>query len=104
DVLVAIPGKPQAKEALIANQNPQTATISRTATHLTVKYDGAPDFQHVTETTLNYAVNSVTPVISQAGGSYYACQSGVWFVSTTPNRPWTVATSVPVDIYTIPPS
>ena len=37
-MLVAIPGTPEAKEALIANQIPQTATISRTAAHLTVKY------------------------------------------------------------------
>ena len=40
DVLVAVPGTPQAKEALIANQIPQTATISRTAAQITVKYDG----------------------------------------------------------------
>jgi hypothetical protein len=104
DVLVAVPGTVQAKEALIANQIPQTATISRTATHTTVKYDGAPDFQPVTDTTLRYAVNSLTPVIVTTSGSYYACQTAVWFTSSSPNGPWTVATTVPVDIYTIPPS
>jgi len=104
DVLVSVPGTPQAKEAAIANQIPQTATISRTAAHVTVKYAGAPDFQPITATTLNYAVNSMTPVISQPGGSYYACQTGVWFVSPSATGPWAVATSVPAEIYSIPPA
>ena len=104
DVLVAIPGTPEAKEALIANQIPQTATISRTAAHLTVKYDGAPDFQPVQGTSLTYAVNTLTPVIYEPGGSYYACQTALWFMASSPNGPWKVATSVPVDIYTIPAS
>src|SRR5262249_416903 len=52
DVLVAVPGTVQAKEAAIANQIPQTATISRSAAHLTVKYGGTPDFQPVAATSL----------------------------------------------------
>ena len=104
DVLVAVPGTAQAKEARIANQIPQTATISRTAAHLTVKYEGTPDFKPVEGTSLNYAVNTLTPVIYQSGGSYYACQTAVWFMSSTPTGPWKVATSIPVDIYTIPAS
>jgi hypothetical protein len=104
DVLVAVPGTPQAKEALIANQIPQTATISRTAAHTTVKYDGAPNFKPVQGTSLTYAVNSRTPIIYEPGGSYYACQTAVWFKSSAPTGPWTVATSVPVSIYTIPAS
>jgi hypothetical protein len=103
DVLVAVPSTPQAKEALIANQIPQTATISRTAAHLTVKYEGAPEFRPIEGTTMSYAFNSVTPVIS-VGGSYYGCQTGVWFRSPSATGPWTVATSVPLDIYSIPPS
>jgi hypothetical protein len=77
---------------------------SRTAAHFTVKCDGAPDFQPVTDTTLRHAVNSLTPVIVTTSGSYYACQTAAWFTSSSPNGPWTVATTVPVDIYTIPPS
>src|SRR5262245_28184701 len=74
DVLVAVPSTPQAKEALIANQIPQTATISRTAAKLTVNYEGAPDFRPIEGTTMRYAVNSVTPIIS-VGDSYYACRT-----------------------------
>ena len=102
-VLVSIPGTPPAREALIANQIPQTATISRSAAKLTVNYDGAPDFRPIEGTTMTYAVNSVTPVIALSG-SYYACQTGVWFMARSATGPWAVATSVPLDIYSIPPS
>jgi hypothetical protein len=104
DVLVSVPGTAQAKEAAIANQIPQTATISRTAARLTVKYAGAPEFKAIPGLTLTYAVNTQTPVIYQLTGSYYACQTGVWFVSPAATGPWTVATSVPIDIYSIPAS
>jgi hypothetical protein len=103
-VLTSVPATPQAKEGVIANQIPQTATISRTLAHATVTYAGPPDLQPIDGTTLQYAANSQTPVIAVPGGSYYACQTGVWFSSSSALGPWTVATSVPVDIYSIPPS
>src|SRR5262249_40183428 len=102
-VLTAIPGTPQAKEAMIVNQIPQTATISRAATRPTITYEGASDFRPIQGTPMSSAVNSTTPVILSSG-SYYACQFGVWFVSRTPTGPWAVATSVPQEIYTIPPT
>ena len=103
-VLVSIPGTPQAKEALIANQIPQTATINRAKAKLTLSYVGEPDFQPVTGTSLQYAVNSTTPVVMVSGTSYYSCQGGVWFTGISANGPWAVATTVPPAIYTIPPS
>jgi hypothetical protein len=103
-ILVSVPGTPQAKEALIANQIPQTATITRSAAKLTVTYSGAPIFQPVEGTDLTYAVNTPTPVIDVPSNTYYAVQNAVWFVSPAPTGPWTVATSVPGIIYTIPPS
>ncbi len=102
-VLVSIAGTPQAKEALIANQIPQTATIKRDTAKLTLQYFGAPDFEPIAGTSLVYAVNSSTPVVLYSG-SYYACQGGVWFTGTSPTGPWAVATSVPPAIYDIPPS
>ena len=104
NVLVSVPGTPQAKEALIANQIPQTATISRSAATLAVTYSGAPIFQPIQGTDLTYAVNTPTPVINVPGNTYYAVQNAVWFVSPNPTGPWAVATSVPPVIYTIPPS
>lgn len=104
DVLVSVPGTPEAKEAVIANSIPQTATISRTAAALTVTYEGAPVFQPIQGTDLTYAVNTATPVIYVPGNTYYAVNNGVWFVSANATGPWAVATTVPPVIYTIPPS
>ncbi|HEV8427841.1 MAG TPA: hypothetical protein VGQ41_08090 [Pyrinomonadaceae bacterium] len=103
-VLVSVPGTPQAKEALIANAIPQTATITRSAATLTVSYDGSPQFKSIENTALRYAANTATPVIRVESSGYYAVQNGVWFFATSPAGPWTVATSVPVVIYTIPVS
>lgn len=69
-VLVSVPGTPQAKEALIANAIPQTATITRSAAALTVNYDGSPQFKSIESTTLRYAVNTSTPVIRIDASSY----------------------------------
>ena len=103
-VLVSIPGTPQAKEALIANDIPQTATITRNAASLQVVYDGQPQFKSIEGTTLKYAINTQTQVIAVSANSYYAVQNGVWFVATSPTGAWVVAASVPAVIYTIPPS
>ncbi len=104
DVLVSVPGTAEAKEAVIANSIPQTATISRTAATLTVTYDGEPVFQPITGTNMTYAINTATPVIYVPGNTYYAVSNGVWFTSANATGPWVVATTVPTEIYTIPPS
>ncbi len=104
-VLVSVPGTPQAKEALIANEIPQTAAITRSAAKLNVTYSGDPNFQPIADTSLTYAVNTATPVIYVPPSSaYYAVQNGVWFTSTNATGPWIVATNVPPAIYSIPPS
>ena len=102
--LVSVPGTPQAKEALTANDVPQTATITRSEAKLQVNYDGPPQFKSIEGTTLAYAVNTPTQVIAVSAESYYAVENGVWFVATSANGPWVVAASVPTVIYTIPPS
>ena len=103
-VLVSVAGTPQAKEAMIANSIPQTATVTRSTANLTVEYDGTPEFKPVENTSLQYAVNTSTPVIAVSSNNYYAVYNGVWFVATTARGPWIVATSVPGVIYTIPVS
>jgi hypothetical protein len=103
-LLVSIPGTPQAREALIANQIPQTAAISRTAAKLQVKYEGAPVLAPIQDTEMTYATNTVTPVVYVPGSNYFAVQDGVWFTAASATGPWTVAPSVPPVIYTIPPS
>jgi hypothetical protein len=103
-VLVSVPGTGPAKEALIANAIPQTAVISRQEAHLQVKYDGEPQFKNIEGTELRYAVNTATPVIQVDNEHYYAVENAVWFTGTVPAGPWSVATSVPAAIYSIPPS
>jgi hypothetical protein len=104
NVLVSVAGTPQAKEALIANSIPETATVPRASTTMSVNYDGAPQFKSIENTTLQYAVNTSTPVIVVDTRSYYAVQNGVWFVATSATGPWTVAATVPTVVYSIPVS
>jgi hypothetical protein len=102
--LVSVPGTAPAKEALIANSIPQTATITRSNARLLVKYDGDPQFKNVEGTDLKYAVNTATPLVQIDSKTYYAVESAVWFTAPAPTGPWVVATSVPEAIYLIPPS
>jgi hypothetical protein len=104
NALVSVPGTPQANEAVIANSIPQTATVQRDAAKLELAYDGAPQFNPIAGTPLLYAINTTTPVIEVDPHTYYSVQNGVWFIATSPNGPWVVATSVPAVIYTIPAS
>nr|WP_294973909.1 carbohydrate-binding family V/XII [uncultured Pseudomonas sp.] len=104
NVLVSVPGTPQAKEAAIAASIPQTASVSRSKTTLQVHYDGAPNFQPISGTSLSYAVNTPTPVIEVAPNQFYAVSNGVWFVAPSATGAWQVATEVPTVIYGIPPS
>ncbi|MCE0521873.1 MAG: hypothetical protein LV480_03070 [Methylacidiphilales bacterium] len=103
NVLVSVPGTPQAQEAVIANSIPQTATVNRQQASLTVNYNnGTPQFAPVADTSLQYAVDTPTPVIEVSPTSFYAVSNAVWFTASNPTGPWAVATSVPPVIYTIP--
>src|SRR5438552_18096802 len=61
NVLVSIPGTPQANEAVIANSIPQTATVQRNQAKLELTYDGPPQFKHIAGTPLLYAINTAKP-------------------------------------------
>jgi hypothetical protein len=93
----------EAREAVIANQVPQTAVVKRNDAKLTVQYDGAAQFQPIEGTNLEYAINTSTDVI-HAEGRYYALQDGIWFVSSSPPGLWVLADTIPAAIYSIPPS
>ena len=54
-------------------------------------------------TPLQYVFNSETPII-RPDGYLYALNAGVWFTTALIDTPWSIATSVPAVIYTIPPS
>jgi hypothetical protein len=66
-------------------------------------YSGSPEFKSFEGTSLSYAINTTDKVI-KVGNAYYLCLQGIWFMSPNPQGPWQTATSVPQQIYTIPPS
>ncbi len=103
-VLASVPGTSQAQEAVIDNSIPQTATVDRAQTKISVTYDGAPQLKPIEGTPLQYVVNAPFPVIQVDPASVYAVKDAVWFAATSLNGPWAVATSVPAVIYTIPAS
>ena len=104
-VLPTVAGTPQAQAAAIENTIPQTATVPRkNGPTFTPNFDGPPQFVPVAGTPLTYAVNSSEPILQVSPTQYYAVTAGVWFTAASVTGPWTVATSVPPSIYTIPPS
>jgi ribosomal protein S11/uncharacterized membrane protein YgcG len=105
DVLVSVPGTQQAREAAIANEIPQTATVQRDVQPTPVAFDGGePQWKPIDGTPLSYAPNTAAPVIRVDPKSYYMVQNGVWFIATVPKGPYAVAASVPAVIYSIPAS
>ena len=103
DVLISIPGTAQSREAAIANQIPQTATVQRDVQPSPVQFDGgAPKWQPIEGTALSYAPNTQAPVIQVDAKSYYMVQNGVWFTATAAPGPYAVAATVPAVIYSIP--
>ncbi len=100
-ILASVPGTPESQQAVIEATVPQTAQVDRTQASIDVNYAGSPEFAPISGTSLQYAVNTSFSVI-KGNGAYYACHDGVWFVSSSPNGPWTVATYVPDEIYNIP--
>jgi len=101
-VLYAVPGTDIAEEAILDTQIPQTAAVDRNKATLSVVYDGYPMFEAIEGSSLSYSTNTETPVI-KVNNKYYAVDDAVWFVSKSANGSWKVATSVPDEIYNIPP-
>ncbi len=105
DLLMSVPDTPQAREAAIANEIPQTASVQRDVQPTPIVFDsGQPQWKPIDGTALSYAPNAATPVIRVDAKSYYMVQNGVWFGATAPGGPWLVAATVPAVIYTIPAS
>jgi hypothetical protein len=107
-LLKYVPGTDEAKDAALIARIPTTVTVDVKAAEqkVSVQYAGEPKFTKIDSTdNLYYAVNAEEKVIRiNNSGPYYACVQGIWFTSTAANGPWTVATSIPQVIYTIPPA
>ncbi|RIK65918.1 MAG: hypothetical protein DCC65_11600 [Planctomycetota bacterium] len=103
DVLACVPGTREAKDAVLLASVPHTAKVKRSEAKLKVEYEGKPEFKPIDGTSMTYAVNSPSEVI-EVDDTYYCCEKGVWFTAPSPTGPWAVCSSVPPDIYTIPPT
>src|SRR6185295_13043852 len=104
DVRISVAGTPEAEDAMLDAQVPQTSAIERDKAKLEVKYDGEPKFKQIENTAVEYAVNTTSQVL-RIKGKYYGCDQAVWFVADNATGPWKVADSVPMDeIKKIPPS
>jgi hypothetical protein len=106
NVKASVPGTPEAQEAMIANSIPQTATVKRAETTMdpAPTIDGGPELRPIEGTKLRYVVNASPPIIEVGPTAFYSVQNGVWFVAASARGPWSVAASVPAEIYAIPPS
>lgn len=103
-VRVSVAETPEANDAVLDAQVPQTAAIERSKATLEVVYDGEPKFEAIEDTAVSYATNTAAQVL-EIDGKYYACDNGVWFAADAATGPWIVADSVPMDeIRKIPPS
>lgn len=98
-----IAGTQEAHDAVVETYIPQTAAVKRSDANLTVTYDSQPRFQPIEGTQMQYAINTPYSII-YVDNIYYCCHDAVWFQSDYPLGPWTICTSVPQVIYTIPPS
>jgi hypothetical protein len=104
-VLSTVPGTDEAADAVMIAQIPTKVTVDPKAVPaVTISYSGSPNFVVIQGTSLSYAQNTTDKVIMVSSNSYYACLNALWYVSSTPQGPWVVATSIPQAIYTIPAS
>ena len=103
-VLASVPGTQQAAEAVLLAEIPQYARVNKKEIKAPdVAYNGEPQYDNIQGTQLQRATNTDKEII-KVGDTYYMCYQGVWFMANSATGPWTLATSVPQDIYKIPPS
>ncbi len=104
-ILSSVPGTEEAKDAVLIAQIPTVMEIDpkSAAAQAKVSYSGDPKFAPIEGTSLYYATNTADKVV-KVGDVYYLCLQGVWFMSPNAQGPWTTASSIPKEIYTIPPS
>lgn len=103
-VLASVPGTQQAAEAVVLASIPQIARVNKKQIQAPeVAYQGEPQYEPIQGTQLQRAANTDKEII-KVGDLYYMCFQGVWFTATTPKGPWTIANSIPKEVYEIPPS
>jgi hypothetical protein len=78
NVMAAVAGTPQAKEARIANAIPEIAEVKIAETKIDfLKIDGELKLTPIKNTSLQYVINTTTPIIRVSPTSYYTLQDAV---------------------------
>jgi hypothetical protein len=103
DSRVFVAGTPEAEDAVLDAQIPETKAVARGPAEVEVEYDGEPSFAPVDGTDMSYAANTGATVL-ESDRRYYLVEDGVWYESATPNGPWEVATRRPGGVESIAPS
>ena len=104
NVKASVPTTPQAQEAAIEAGIPHMATVYTAKVAFRPVVNGEPELKPVADTGLMYVFNSPQAILMVTPTKWYAVQAGVWFQASSVKGPWTVATSIPAVIYSIPPS
>lgn len=103
DARVHVAGTEEAREAVLEAQVPQTAAVARGAAEVEVSYDGQPDFRPIEGTDMEYAANTGAAVL-HSDRQYFLVEEGVWYVSDSPNGPWSVSAWRPQEVSRIAPT
>jgi hypothetical protein len=103
NLLASVAGTEESDNAVADDQIPQTSAISRDNHDVWVEWDGQPQFEVIPGTTLQFGVNTDSEVLL-AGGRYYLCDQGVWYVAGDPNGPWAVSIDRPDGLADLSPS
>lgn len=101
NVRISIPNTDEAQDALLEQSIPQTAKVDRNGTTVEVSYDGDPQFEAITGTSMSYAVNTDKTVLL-INKKYYCVDDAIWFVSDKATGPWVVSAVRPDEVDDIP--
>lgn len=101
-ILAHVPGTAISRREAFRATIPHVARVRRDGPKITVEFAGRPKYVPIDGINLLWVPNATVPIVAQ-GQDLYACYQAVWFHATDPKGPWRVATSLPPDIYQIPP-
>ncbi len=100
----SVPGTVEAAVAYIEATLPQASIVPAGAVPgREVVYVGEPQFEPIPNTRLERAVNTPFAVIRHNNFHYLAFEAA-WYASASPLGPWRVTTTVPEEVFGIPPS
>ncbi len=102
NVRASVPGTSEAKDALLEQSIPQTATVDRKTAKLEVRWDGDPKFEKIKDTEILIAKNCDKTVLL-IQNKYYCVDDAIWFVADKPVGPWAVSDIRPKEVDQIPP-